>query len=348
MRRATALAASIVGIALLGLVLVGNAEAQTSTPTPAPPGSITGTVTNGTAGITSVAGATMQLLAIDSAGAITSQDAPVTDGRFSFTPPASSTVTYVLRATYQGIDYLDEQPILLSPALPTDTRTITVYETTSDAPALSIDSTVVSVQGLDRAQGQLTLQREDQVINPGDRVYIGRDDHVSFRMPAPEGVVDILPVDSVDGESKLDGGTATSTQPLKPGINLIVTRYTVSYDPADAAYHARVTTPLPAAHMEFWVPIRFVEDVTPGPNAVRTQDRTLQDEKWHVVARTDAATEGEALTVTPEGLGGASAVNPLTQQPQAAIAGALALGALLAGVLLLSRVRISWGGGTDA
>ncbi len=334
-------------VATLLLASAASVAAQTATPAPsisAPPGSVSGTVVNGTQGTTSVEGVEVQLLALTGSGQVTSEEATVVDGRFTFTPPASATVTYVLRATYQGVSYLVEPPILLSPEVPTDEREITVYETTSEAASLRIDSTVLSLQGLDRAQAQLTLQREDQVLNDTDRVYVGGDDRVSLRLPAPEGVIEMLDSESLEGESTLDGGTATTTQPLKPGVNLIVTRYLVGYDRAADEYRLRVTAPLPTEHMEIWVPERFVGDIDLGADATRSDDQTLQGERWNVIARTGPAGPGEGVTAAVVGLSSANEANPLTQRPGAAVAAILALGALLAGVFLLSRLRLSRGG----
>ena len=269
-------------------------EAQTPQP-PATQGSVSGIVRNGTQGVSTLDGARVQLLAIGSDGQVTSQEVEVEDGRFGFTPPADPLVTYVLRATYQGVSYLVDPPVLLSPEFLTEQRDITVYETTAEPPALRIDSTVVSVQGLDRAQAQLTLQREDQVINPADRVYVGGADGISLRIPTPEGVIEMVDTSMVEGEAKLDGGTVTTTQPLKPGSNLVVTRYLVGYDQAKDAYRLRVTAPLPTQRMEIWVPDRFTDDLVPGPDAAKTGDRDMQDERWHVVERKGEATEGEGL-----------------------------------------------------
>jgi len=307
--------------------------------TPAPSGSITGTVTNGTHGATGVDGASVQLLALSRNGEVSAQDGSVTDGQFRFTPPADPTVTYVVRVTYQDVSYLVDPPILLSAEIPEDHRDVTVYETTSEPPDLRIDSTVVSMQGLDRAQGRLTLQREDQVVNASDRVYVGADDGVALRIPAPEGVIQLLDTQQIEGEVKLDGGTVTTTQSLKPGTNLVVTRYLVGYDQEVDTYRLRVTTPLPNEHMEVWVPERFVDELQPTAGAVRAPDRDLQGEHWYVVQSAGAAAEGDSLIATIEGLSGGSATNPLTERPAAALGAAAALVALTAAVVMLGRVQ---------
>ena len=102
--------------------------------------------------------------------------------------PADVSLTHVLRAVYRGVHYFAAQAVTLSAELLSAEREITVYETTSDPPPLRIDSTVLTVVALDRANAQLTLVREDMVVNPGDRTYAGDDRGITLRLPAPEAV----------------------------------------------------------------------------------------------------------------------------------------------------------------
>ncbi|MGE0229153.1 MAG: hypothetical protein AB7I38_10600 [Dehalococcoidia bacterium] len=327
------MAGLIAGVA----VLTGVASGQT----PVPTGRVSGTVVNGTAGMTSLSGVRVQLLALAEDGRVSSSEENAEDGEFAFAPPADPTVTYVLRATYRGVSYLVDPPILLSPELPSEERAITVYETSDEAPALRIEATVVSVQGLDRDLGELSLQREDQVVNPSDRVYVGGDDGVTLRIPAPDGVTGLGATDDVDAEVRLEGLVTTTTQALRPGSNLVVTRYVVGYDQASDVYRLRVTSPVPAGEMELWVPARFVDAVEAGPEAVRGADRTLRDERWIVVQRNEPAEEGESLTASIIGLTRANDANPLIGFPGALFGASIAVGAVVAGIVLLRRVRAS-------
>jgi len=337
MRRFTVLAVSL-GVLVAFLTSGQGAGAQTPTPAAAPAGRISGSITNGTAGATGVEGARVQLLALGADGRVTSTEATVEDGRFSFTPPADPNTTYVLRATYQGVSYLVDPPILLSRELMADWRSVTVYEVTPTAPALRIESTVVSVQGLDRELGELSLQREDQVTNPSDRVYLGGADGVTLRIPAPDGVIGLGETEDIDAEVRLEGLVATTTQALRPGVNLVVTRYVVRYDQASDAYRLRVTSPLPANEMEIWVPERFVDDVRAEAGGVRGADQSLQGERWRVIQRTSPAGEGESLIASIRGLTRANDPNPLIGFPGAAIGGAIALAAVVGGIVLAGRV----------
>ncbi|MGE0229630.1 MAG: hypothetical protein AB7U23_14095 [Dehalococcoidia bacterium] len=335
--RALAILSPLAGLLVGFAVLSGVASGQT----PVSAGRITGTVMNGTAGVASVAGVRVQLLALGEDGQVSSSEESAADGQFAFTPPADPTVTYVLRATYQGVSYLVDPPVLLSPELPNEERAITVYEATNEAPALRIATTVVSVQGLDRDLGELSLQREDQVVNPSDRVYVGGDDGVTLRIPAPDGVTGLGATDDLDASVELEGLVTTTTQALRPGANLVVTRYVVGYDQASDVYRLRVTSPLPASEMELWVPERFVDAVEAGPEGIRGADQTLRDERWIVVQRVDPADEGESLTASIIGLTRANSANPLLGFPGALFGASIALGAVVAGALLLWRARTS-------
>lgn len=328
----TALAALATAIAIVG-GWSSTAGAQTPVPT-FPAGVVSGTVANGTAGAGGTEGVRLQLLALAKDGRVTATETSAEGGRFSFSPPADPTVTYVLRATYQGVSYLVDPPILLSAELVSDQREITVFETTDVPPELRIESTVMSVQGLDRERGELSLQREDQVVNPSDRVYVGAADRVTLRIPVPDGVTGLALTDEIEATVRLDGPVATTTQALRPGSNLVVTRYVVGYDLASDRYRLRVTSPLPAAEMEIWVPERFVEDVEAGPGAVRASDRTIQDERWRIVSRIDPAREGESLVATIDGLTRANESNPLTQRAGAAAGATIAIAVLLGGLLV--------------
>lgn len=324
------------------LVSTAGAGGQTPTPSPAPTsapeGVISGTVKNGTSGVTGVDGVRVQLLALSGDGQVASQEATVQGGAFRFAVPATSTATYVLRATYQGVAYLVDPPILLSPEIRSERREVTVYETTSERPALTIESTVMSLQALDRELGRATLQREDQVVNPSDRIYVGSDDRVSLRIPAPDRVIEIGPADEIDAEVTLEGGVVTTTQAIRPGPNLVVTRYLVEYDQAADSYRLRVTAPLPTSEMQIWTPDEFIEDVDGDGDTTKTT-RAFQGTDWTVVRRSGTVAEGESLVATIRGLTQANESNPLTEMPGAALGGALAIAILLGGLFVASRLR---------
>lgn len=312
--------------------LDGTAAAQSP-----PTGRISGTIHNGTPGATLSGGLEIRLLTLDGNSVTDSQASAAVDGHFTFAVDPSARLTHVLRALYQDVSYFADA-VTLSPDAPAAERDITVFETTAEAPALSIAVTTVTVIALDRAAGELTLLREDAVRNPGDRVYVGDATGVTFRVPAFDGVTDAGGLVD-DGSVRYEAGVVTAAIPLVPGETSIVTRYVVQYDRAADRYRLRATAPIPADRIEARIPARFVLSVDPVATTRRDGESTLQGERVLVLAQ-DGAAPGEGLLVDLVGLSGvARARNPLTEQPGAAIAAALALATLAAGAIAIGGSR---------
>ncbi len=328
-RRALLAVALLLGALALGST-TGGAQAQAQAQ-----GVISGAVRNGTAGAPPALDVRVELIAIGARAELTSQQQQPVDGRFRFVVAADATVSYVLRTVYQGVPYLSEPPLLLSPEAPEATRDMVVYERATEPPPLRISSTVVSVRGLDQAAGTLELQREDEVENASDRAWAGGADGITLRTPAPPGARRASDLSGLATVTLADGAV-TTTQPLLPGRQLVVTRLAVAYDRAAAQYRLRVTAPLPTARIEAWVPARFLEDVTAEGDARAAATRTLEGERWRVVERAGPTGPGEALVVTLAGLGGARATNPLTQPTGAALGAAIAI-AVVGGGAVLTR-----------
>lgn len=306
-------------------------------------GMISGTVRNGTAEAVP-AEVNVHLITITRSGAISARETMTVDGRFRFEASADATATYLLRAEYAGVPYLDEVPVLIAPEAPTVERALVVWEVTNERPAaLRSEGTVVSVQAVDRASARMQLQREDRVVNPGDRVYIGGDERVTLRFPAPEGLVAVREEQAYDGSAATDGQTVTSTRPLRPGVTKVVTDMVVGYDPAAAQTVLRVTTPLPAERLEVRVPARVVDSVRALADAVRAPDVEEDGVRWLVVRRGAAAREGESVVVALVGLSGQQPENALTSQRGAVMAVVVAL-LVVGGAFAVSEQR---SGGDD-
>jgi hypothetical protein len=308
---------------LVAVAFATRAEAQTPPPTstaaPSAMGVISGSIRNGTAGapITEVI---VQLITVPKTGAITAHTTTTVAGRFRFAAPADGTVTYLLRAEYAGVPYIDELPVLISPEAPTVEREMVVWETTTSRPALRSEATVVSVLAVDRASAQMQLQREDLIVNPTDRVYIGGPEKVTLRFPAPEGLVGVREEQAYDGVADTDGQTITSTRPLRPGVTRVVTDMVVGYDPAVRDTVLRVTAPLPTERLEVRVPERAVDSLRTMNDAVRAPDLEEDGAHWLVARRGTAAREGESVVVALVGLSGQQAENALTSKTGAAAA----------------------------
>jgi hypothetical protein len=329
MRRWGALPIAIVGPSIALLLLVGAAVGQEAT------GTISGTVRSGTAGAPPVDGAQVELITLADGGALTVQATATRDGRFEFEVPLDASLTHLLRAMHQGVQYFATTPVLVSAGLPTAEREITVYDVTAEQPDLRIESTRLVLVALDRTNAQLTIEREDLVVNPGDRTYAGDELGITLRLPAPDGVVEgeLVSAGIVgDGTSSLDGGLLAVLTPLRPGTTLVVTRHVVGYDRDRDAYGLRATAPLPTGRLELYIPARFVGGVRLLGDAVRGEDDEFEGERLLVIEHPGGATSGRSVAAELEGLAGRMAANPLTGRGGAVVATVLALVVLVGGV----------------
>ena len=307
-------------------------------------GSISGTVRLGTAGSEPTSGVRVQLIELGADGSLTTQEQDVVGGAFSFAVAADTARSYVLRTQYEGVQYLSD-PILLSEDFPTAQVELVVYTTTRERPALVLDLSVLTVIAIDRQNAQLTLIREDLVINPTDRVYIGDEGGVTLRLPLPERTLSADGL-SDEGTFTVDGGVLATTAFIRPGATLVVTRYIVGYDRAADAYDLRLTAPVPAQQTEIHVPERFIEALEPLDGAVRAPNAEFEGEQLLVVALDGPARDGQSVRARMKGISGRNESNPLTDQPGAIIAVILAaalLAGAVAGIALLSRERAETG-----
>ena len=336
-------------VALAFALAATSVHAQTPTATPtsatpapvgAPAGTISGTVRNGTAGAATPT-LSMQLIAVQASGQINAQAQQTSNGAFKFTAPADASVRYVLRTEYAGVPYLSNVPLLISRESPTIQYDLTVWETTTTRPALKISSTTVYLEGVDGDQHRVQLRRDDVVVNPGDRVYVGGDDHRTLRLPSFDGVVAVDTDQAFDATADLDGQLVVTTQPLRPGNNTVATRTLATYDANTSEYVVRVIAPLATETTEVRGPNSLTRAVRATTNASGAKPVDESGEHWLVARRTGAAREGEGMVVTFSGLGGVQPENPLTSMRGAGIAVGVALLVLIAASAVLMRVQIS-------
>jgi hypothetical protein len=217
------------------------------------------------------------------------------DGTFEFEVDADPELTYIVRVRYEDIQYFSS-PLLLSPELPSSSVDFEVFATSSEPPALTIDSTTVTVLAIDRERAELTLVREDLVQHDEPIIFVGDADRITLRIPVPDGTIDAGGFDDTEAEYGFDGGTISVSAPLRPGVTSIVTRYTVRYEADEDEYRLRITSPLPADHIEIRVPERFLREVQPqGATGLRGDDDTFEGEPLTVIERTVPANSGEGL-----------------------------------------------------
>ena len=335
-RRARALlVASLVG----ALAFLATAGVGAQNPSQ---GVITGEVAMGTAGAELDAGLVVQFIVLGESGVTGTLDVPAPGGQFSVEVPLDPSVQYVQRAIYEGVQYFGES-VRLTPEAPRATvAPLVVYAATEETPELSLAQTIVTVVALDLGRGELGLVREDLVVNPSDRVYVGRASNVTLRLPAPDGTVEAAG-ENPDGRFTLQDGIVTTTVPIRAmGETGIVTRYLVEYEPAGDRYVLRVTVPIPTDRIVVRVPESFARSLEPQSPATAGEGELLAiGDAEPVPLRTvvlEGAGPGESLIVVLDGLSPRLNENPLTEAPGSIIAGAVALVVIAAATTVFLRL----------
>ncbi len=339
-RRLALLVLTTILAAVLPALGSGAAHAQTEGE---PQGRITGEVVLGTEGATLGDDLTVDLIVLVGSEIGGTVPATLEGARFSVEVPLDPDRRYIARALYQGVSYLGAPVAVTEDGPDIVVELPPIYETTTETPDLSIDETVVTAVALDRATGEIGLIREDLVLNPSDRVYLGASG-VTLRIPTPERTTDALG-ENVDGAFVLDEGILTTTTPIRAlGGTSIVTRYLVTYDVTDDEYVVRITTPLPADRLVLRVPasyIRSAEVLSAGTEGEGDVFEVADGDD--VPLRTfvlEDAGPGDSLVVRLEGLALVRNHNPIAESPGSLIAGAIALAVIGgAAVFAVGRTR---------
>jgi len=321
-RKRTLTATALVLVSALGWLSAAPATAQEAD------GLVAGRILMGTADATLDESALqVRLVILEDEAVAGTVDATVADGRYEARVPAILSRTYVPVATYRDIQYF-VPPAILDPSAPEVVQDVTVYETTTERPNLTIESTTVTLVAIDRDLGQMGFLREDLVRNPGDRVYIGDDRGVTLRLPVPEGTLQGAG-DNPEGTFTLEAGAISVALPIRPlTTTSVVTRTLVGYDVAEDEYALRVTAPLAADLVQVRVPEGFLQGLAPQGDASRADDAVVGEAPdtttLHVVSQA-AVGPGQSLIVTLEGFAPERRVNALTETTGAMIAAAVTL-----------------------
>lgn len=343
MRRLAACTVALACALALGVLDASGVRAQTASA-----GAITGAVTMATEGEALDPSLLEVEVIILAEGGVTGTKPATVDGEaYEVQVDADAALTYIPRATYDGVSYFGGA-VRLDEDTSTEARDFTVYATTSETPPLEVKETVVTVIAIDRGTGELGFIREDLVHNPTDRVFTGSGGEdgagITLRLPAPEGTVEALG-ENADGQFALEGGVMTTTTPIRPGDNAIITRYLTEYDIAEDEYALRITAPVDTGRVVLRVPESYVRDLAPQPPAQQREAQPIQvtedsEPVLMLIAEASDLGPGDGLLVTLDGFAPQVNRNVLTDSPQA-IAGALAALLLIGGAAAyaLSRPR---------
>ena len=321
-------------LALWSVALPG-ASAQT-------PGVIEGEVRPGPGATVDVDGVTVQLLGIRE-GTRTVQETRTSGGRFRFElPSVSGNATYIVRAEVEGVTYLAPTPVLLSPEVPAARVEIEVYASTTERPALTSQATGLTVVFVDVRGSQLTLQREDLVVNPTARTWVGGADGVTLHLPTLAGAQNLegeawyegLPA---LGEFTLADSEVVARVALRPGVTLVTTRFAVPFDLTTEVESLRLQAALPADTLQLLVPQRFTRTLAAGTGGILGEPLTIEGERVLVVTSPGRVEAGAAIEARAGGLGGRLEPNALAGRTGAVLGAVLALVIIAGGAHLASR-----------
>lgn len=318
-------------VALVALLLAGSLSgARSDVASGQVSGSISGIVRPGAGSDVNVAGLPVQLIEVRDTPTMV-QETRTTAGRFRFDIPAiTPSTTYLVRVLVDEVTYLSPRAVQLTTQRPTAQVELTVFGAGSERPALRASIAAVTIVAVDRAAGQMTLQREDVVVNPSTKAWRGDAEGVSVLLPLPDGLI------SAEGQAWYDGVPAAgeftprmdgvaAVVPLRPGETLLMTRFTVAAD-LTAPVEVRLAAALPTEQLQIMAPQRFVRRVTPLADAVRGEPVTIEEEKMTVVERLRPAEPGEAVAARLFGLAAPIPPHPLSSSWSALVgAGAAAL-----------------------
>jgi hypothetical protein len=313
-------------IAFVAALILGVTALPRSGAAQQPQATISGTVTLATPGDTLNADIKVQLIILEESQDITSSSHPAdTSGAFTFEVNPDPRFTYIPFLIYEAVRYLSD-PIRFDDPPSSATVAFEVYSTTTEAPTLTIAETSVFAVALERSTSTITLVREDLIDRDELTVYVGGDDGVTLRIPVPDGTIDAGALEVDDPYFSFQGGTVNVSLPLRPGLNSVVTRYTVGYDAVEDMYRLRITSPLHTDHIEARVPQGFVSKFEPrGDDVRRAADTEFEGEPIFVVERIGSATPGNGLVVDLVGLSASTPPHIFTTTRGAVIGSLLAL-----------------------
>ncbi len=306
------------------------------------PGVISGMLVVGDGATVDVEGVPVQLVQLGGGSRIVGETR-TEGGRYRFALDAvSANATYVVSATVEGVTYLGATPAIVSSANPEAFIDVTVWGASAQRPDLTSQLSGITVVFVDTRTGEVTIQREDLVLNPTPRSWPGDAEGVTLAVPLAAGARNI------EGESWYDGlpAVGTFTQEgdvvearvvLRPGVTLLTTRYRVTADLAAAEVPLELRTALPTDELRILAPERFARALLPGAGTTEAEPTTIEDERVFVVQSVGPAAAGELLTARVQGIGGRLEQNPLSDRTAAIVGFGAVLVAIAGGAHLASR-----------
>ncbi len=220
---------------------------------------LTGRLTNGTAGAPVPAGAQVLLRTYQGQKIVGEQDVPVApDGSFTVDGLASGAgLAYQLVATYEGVPYAST-PFTLDAPDSAKQVDLTVYEATDADPGITIPHAAVVLGSPDPGTRTVGVVEVVTLANPSDRTYLPSLNGPAgpmglLRFSLPEGAGALAPGPGLEtGEIiQVDRGFATD-EPVPPGTKDVLFSYRLPYR-GDRAQLRRLA-PYPTDQLTILVP----------------------------------------------------------------------------------------------
>lgn len=280
---------------------------------------ITGTVVNGTTG-DPAGGVEVTLQLFSQQGDLgTLSDTADNKGRFTFGEPPEGVAGYQVIATYEGADY----HTVAQAFTPGQTReeTVTVFDPTTDAAAVTLADYIVWV---DRTDAGVAVQHDMNWSNSGNTAYVGDGDSVVTVDLPPEAVNLQYLGTFLEVPGEIQGDTYVSNAPIVPGSSTATLRY-------EAPPLAEMTLPLPfeTTSFQLFVP----EDVEVTSQQLRLSG-TITDQglSYNVYAAQNIAADTEIdATLAQSAAGGSTNLAILILVGSFALVGVIVLVVWLVG-----------------
>jgi hypothetical protein len=253
---------------LLVLVLGVNARAQEAGTSPGA-GVLAGRVINGTSGGPQIGAGVAVTLHIFQADTEQASLETVTDaaGEFRFSGlDTNPDLEYWPEANYLGVAYSNDAPGQFAAGGTSLNTDLTVYETTEDDTAITLDSAHFIMESF----GQVLRISEIHLYgNSGDRTYVGHSDDAGQRttlfIPLPEGAVGLAfdQEAAADRFIEVDGGIL-DTEPVQPGQETALAYF---------SYHLVVSGDRVPLERRFAYPVTTLNILVAQPGLALTSDQ---------------------------------------------------------------------------
>ena len=319
------------------------APTESITPTPEGMGAVTGTVTNASGGeIPEDLEVTLRGFDMDASGgfkeSVTLTTTVEKDGAFRFeNVPMPPQRAFMVVVTYDSVGYTSE-PGFVSEGVQTLDLPVTIYDTSTDTSALSMDRWHVFLDFADSEEGSLQIIEVFVISNPTNTTIVAEntgDAVLTFSLPEGAENIQFQEGDFGDRYTQTDTGFG-DTMPILPGVgqHQVVVGFTLPYT-RKLDFSQTMDMPVDSAIIMAPEGVKVKSDLLQDGGTKDFQGQTFQ------IFSSDGLPAGAQFTMKISGK--PKAASPMsggdTQQNLLIGAGALGVALIFAGVWLYFRDR---------